>query len=535
MSSDLLLCVNAMVSTLGLAMGMNVAVFSIVHAVMLRALPVTSPERVVWVTSVRPDKPMAPFSLPEYVDYRAQTRTLSGLAAFANWSASLEGQGVTERPQGARMSANTFEVLGVAASAGRLLQKRDDAAGAPAVAMLSYRLWQRQFGGAADVVGRTLRINGEPHVVVGILPQYFPLPLMASVAVVVPLAPDPDPLRGIRNSQNVLRLFGRLRDGVSDEQARAELTSICAALRQQFPKEYARKERVQVGPYRDTLVGDVRQSMLVLLGAVIVVLATALANLVSLVLVRANDRRGELAVRAALGASRRDLIRQLTVESSLLTIAGSLVGGLLATWAVAATMPWLPASIPRLDEVRIDQRVLLFAATLTVPTTMLLSVAPLGAILKSRTTGGLRLQSRGAVGDRGNRRARQLLVIGEIATALALLLVTTMLIDSVWRLRRVQPGFEPEGVFQARVSISPTYRTADAVGQFYERLAPRVTALPGVRHVGLISAAPLSGLLRTVPFGVAGAPASDERDVPSTNFRVITPGYLAAIGTRLML
>jgi hypothetical protein len=165
---------------------------------------------------------------------------------------------------------------------------------------------------------------------------------------------------------------------------------------------------------------------------------------------------------------------------------------------------------------------------------MLLSVAPLGAIVGSRALDGLRLQTRGAVGDRWNHLARQALVVGEIATALVLILTTTLLVENVRQLRRVTPGFDPDGVFQARVTIPPTYRTADAVVGFYERLAGRIAALPGVQHAGLISAAPLSGLLRTVPFGVMGAPGAADRDMPSANLRVITPGYLAAVGTRLL-
>ncbi len=407
----------AIVSTLGLAMGMNVAVFSIVNAVMFRALPFAAPERIVWITSVRPDNPAAPFSLPEFIDYRVQTRTLSGIAAYANWSASLEGQGITERLQGARMSANSFEVLGVAASAGRLLKESDDAPEAAAVAVLSYGLWQRQFGGAADVIGQPLRINGESVVVVGILPRHFPLPLQG-IDVIVPLVPQRDPFRTVRNSTNFLRLFGRLRQDITRQQAQAELTSICRSLRQQFPKEYARKESVRTIPLHEALVGDYRQSMLVLLGAVVVVLGTALANLVSLLLIRANDRRGELAVRIALGASRLALMRQLTAEACLLAVAGSSVGWLMATWATAATMPWLPSSIPRLDEVGIDQRVLLFALVLTSLTAVLFSLAPFGAIMRSHGVDGLRLHTRGAVGDRWNHLARQALVVGEISTAL---------------------------------------------------------------------------------------------------------------------
>jgi len=279
---------------------------------------------------VRPDNPSAPFTLPEFMDYRGQTRTLSGLAAYASWSANLAGDGMTERLTGARMSANTFDVLGVTPAAGRLLNDSDDRADAVKVVLLSHRLWQRQYGAAHGVIGTTARINGEPFVIVGVLPAKFPLPL-GDIDVVTPLVPDRDPLRHVRGSVNFLRFFGRLNPGVDASQAQAELTTICRSLRQQFPVEYARKDSVATVSLHEVIVGNFRQSMLMLLAAVFVVLATAVANLVSLALVRANGQRGELAMRIALGASRLRIARQLFMDALTLTLAGSVFG-----WAVAA-------------------------------------------------------------------------------------------------------------------------------------------------------------------------------------------------------
>src|SRR5262245_61921341 len=290
------------VSTLAITIGATTALFSIVNAALVRALPFASPDRLVWVASVRTDNPSAPFTLPEFMDYRRQTRTLIGLAAYANWSANLAGDGITERLQGARMSANSFEVLGLQPAAGRLLADADDRADASNVVVLSHRLWRRRFGGAADAIGRTVRINAEPFVIVGVLPPHFPLP-MRDIDVVTPLIPDRDPLRQVRGSVNFLRLFGRLSAGVDADQAQAELTAICRSLRAQFPVEYARKQAVSTERLHDVIVGDSRRSMLVLFGAVLVVLATALANLVSLALVRAHGRRAELSMRAAIGRS----------------------------------------------------------------------------------------------------------------------------------------------------------------------------------------------------------------------------------------
>jgi putative ABC transport system permease protein len=520
------------VSTLALAIGATTAVFSVVNSVLLRALPFALPDRLVWVSSVRPDNPSAPFTLPEFIDYRSRTRSLSGLAAYANWSASLAGDGVTERLQGARMSANAFDVLGVSPAAGRLLNDSDDRADAPLVVVLSHRVWQRQYGGAADVIGKTARINGESFAIVGVLPAQFPLPLR-DVDVVTPLAPDRDPLRNVRNSVNFLRFFGRLHPGTDADQAQAELTAICGSLRQQFPVEYARKEAVSVVALHEVLVGDVRQSMLILLAAVIVVLATALANLVSLALVRANGRRAEMSLRIVIGASRLHLARQLIVDASLLAVMGSALGWVLASQAIAAAKVWAPPTVPRLGELRLDATVLLFVTAVAVVVTALLTAAPLGTIARTRVGDALRLASRGATGDRWNHRVRNAMVVAEIAAALVLLLATIVLVQNLLRLQDLHLGFTPDGVFQARVSIPPAYRSPDDVARFYERLSDRLAAVPGVEQIGVISIAPLSGLLATVPFSVAGQPTA-ERDRLSANLRAISPGYPSAVGTRLL-
>lgn len=518
------------VCTLAVTIGATTAVFSVVNAVLVRALPFTSPDRLVWVGSVRPDNPNAPFTLPEFMDYRSRAQTLSGLAAYAGWSANLAGDAFAERLSGARMSANAFEVLGVTPAAGRLLTEADDRSDAPPVIVLGYGLWQRQYGGSPDVVGRTVRINSEAFLIVGVLPAQFPLPLR-NIDVITALVPDRDPLRHARGSVNVLRLFGRLAPDSDAARAQAELTAICRSLRQQFPVEYARKEAVSVMPLQEALVGDSRRPMLLLFGAVIVVLATALANLVSLSLVRANGRRPEMALRIAVGASRAHLARQLTVEGLILTATGCGLGWLIALAACALGLRWVPQSIPRLNEVSLDGRIILLVSAVAAGVTALLTAAPLGAFAGARDQDALR-SSRGTIGGRWNQRVRQALVVAEISAALVLLLGAIVLVQNLRRLGEVRLGFEPEGVFQARVSV-PASRSPDDVTRFYERLADRLAASPGVKEVGVISVAPMTGLLSTVPFEVDGEPR-DRRDVPNANFRVISPGYLGAAGTRLL-
>jgi predicted permease len=520
------------VCTLALTIGATAAVLAVVDTVLFRSLPFASPDRLAWIASVRSDNPSAPFTLPEFMDYRDRTRTLSGLAAYANWSASFARDGETERLQGARMSANAFEVLGVTPAAGRLLADSDDRPDAPKVVVISHRLWQRRYGGRADAIGTIARIDSDAFVVVGVLPAQFPLPLR-DIDVVTPLVPDRDPLRHLRNSVNFLRLFGRLGPGTDFRQARSELTAVCRALREQFPVEYARKNAVSAVPMHEVLVGDVRQPLLLLLAAVVIVLAAALANLVSLALVRANGRRAELSMRRALGASRLRLARQLGIEALVLAVVGALLGWLLASQAVVGAKVWAPAAIPRLGEVTLDGTVASFVAAVLAVVTTLLTAAPLSAVASRRAGISLRIGSRGAIGDRWNRRIRNAMVVAEISAALVLLLATIVLVQTLQRLQEVHPGFEPDGVFQARVSMPPAYRSPEGVALFYERLSERLAAVPGVDRVGVISVAPLSGLLMTVPFSVADEPPR-ERSAPNANLRAISPGYFPAVRTRLL-
>jgi putative ABC transport system permease protein len=412
------------------------------------------------------------------------------------------------------------------------LNVSDDRRDAPQVVLLSHRYWQRRYGGAADTIGKAVRINGQSFVVVGVLPAQFPLPLQ-DVDVVTPLVPDRDPLRYVRSSVNFLRVFGRLNVNVDLGLAQSELTAICRSLRQQFPVEYARKDAVKAVPLHEVLVADFRQSMLFLLAAVLVVLATALANLVSLALVRANGRRVELSTRTALGASRAQLVRQFIAEASLLAAIGSGLGCLVANQAIALATIWAPISIPRLGEVRLDRTVALFVTGVAALVTALLTAAPLAVIARTRAGDALLSANRGAIGDRWNHGVRNAIVVAEVSAALVLLLVTIVLVQNLIRLQELNPGFRPEGVFQAQVSIPSAYQSPDDISRFYVQLSDRLAAVPGVEQLGVISIAPLSGLLATVPFSVAGQPR-DDSDRPSANLRAISPGFLSTVGTRLL-
>jgi predicted permease len=524
----------AAISTLALAIASSTTMFAMADAVIFKPLPFEDAARLVWIMSVRTDRPDAPFTLPEYLDYRERNRTLTGLAAYANWSASVASEGLTERLQGARVSANAFAVLGVTPAAGRLFTDADDRADAPAVVVISHRLWQQRFGGAADVVGRQLRVNGLPVSVAGVLPRHFPLPL-PGIDMFTPLSPDRDPLRHVRSSTSFLRFFGRLAPGVGAVEAQQDLTAICVRLREEFPNDYVGKVAAGVTPLTNAIVGDLRATIVVLFVAVVVVLAACIANLLGLMLVRTNDRGSEIAIRVAIGASQHRLTRQLAVEALALTTAAGAAGCVLAALAVSTATSWAPSSIPRLGEVRLDGRAMLFAGALTLGATVLLTLAPLGALVRTRAHHALRLASRGSTGDRWNHRIRHGLVVAEISAAVVLLLATSLVGREFARLQRVSPGFTPDQVFQARVSLPQTYRSPADLARFHEAMLVQLTAMPGVRAAGLISSAPLSGVLASVPFSVVGADQAPQPGrLPGSTFRVITPGYLAAAGTRVL-
>jgi predicted permease len=516
------------VATLALCIGASTGVFSIVYGVLFRGLPYQSPDRLMWISSVRPDRADAPFTLPEFMDLRDRARTVD-LGAYTSWSATFPTPSATQRLQGMRISAGSFDMLGARPTAGRLLRASDDEVDADRVVVVSHGFWNRQFGGSDEIIGRTIPLNGEPHTVIGVLPRHFPLPLR-DLDVVVPLAPDRDPRRHVRTSTNFLRLVGRLRGETPLEAAERELTALTAELRAQFPAEYANKLGVRFVPIHEYLVGDARPTLLVLLACVAVMLAIAFANILNLLLIRWTTRQEEIAVRRALGASTWNVASQLLAESVLLAGAGAVAGTLLAYWGVELVTRVGPANIPRLDEVRVDGTVLLFVAALLTIATALFSIAPLGAALRAAPQGALRAASRTGAGHRRQAKLRGAFIVSQVALAVILAATTAALLQSLTRLERVELGYRPDSVFVGRVSLSPQrYARPADVAAFHARLQAALARQPGVVDAGVISVAPLSGLLASVPFSVPDGPPVDQRERRSVNYRAISPGYLPSI------
>ncbi|MGH9938115.1 MAG: ABC transporter permease, partial [Blastocatellia bacterium] len=521
------------VLALALGIGGNTAIFSLVNSILLRQLPFRQPEQLVWVSSRRSDSGKRPFNLPDFVDYRDQNQSLAGIAAFANWSANLTDRGDPERLQGLRISANAFRLLGVEAVLGRALAPEDDTPGQQRVVVLSYGLWQRRFGADPQLLGQTLTLNGAGYTVVGVLPPRFFFPYREA-ELAVPLAPDADPWRGVRNSTNFLRALARLKPGVTREQAEADLTSVAQRLRSQYPVHNRRKLGVTLSPLHEEVVGDFRLALWVLLGAVGVVLLITCVNLANLALAQAAGRRREMAIRTALGATRRRLIQQLVTESMLLALLGGASGLLLAYYGIDLLLALSPAALPRVAEVGVDFRVLGFTLALSLLAGGIFGLAPVWQATRVNLNEELKESGRSSTGGARQSHARGLLVITEIALSLVLLAGAGLLVKSFLRLQAVSPGFEAENALAVRLSLPKAhYSDRAAVIAFYEKLRPRLESLPGVETVGVVSALPLSGVWMSIPFTIEGR-ATTPDEVERADYRVASAGYFRALKIPLM-
>ena len=520
------------VLTLALGIGANVAIFSVVNTVLLRPFAFSHPDRLVWISSQLPVNPRAAFSLPEFCDYRDQNTLFDGLAAVGTYNANLVDSGEPERVQGLRLSSNIFQLLGVRPLRGRAFVAEDDALNAAPIAMISYGLWSRRYA-KQDIVGRSVNLNGEPRVIVGVLPPDFALPNFES-DVLVPLQPEGDPRRKIRTSVHFLRFVGRLKPGVTLAQGRAELDAIRQDTRRKFPEGNVGSTGVSVLPLSDEIVGNVRPMLITILGAVAALLLIACANLASLSLARAAGRQRDLAVRAALGAVRSQLVRLLFTESAVLAVVGSVIGFLLALWGSDILVRFVPADLPRANGVTIDVRVLLFTAGVAIGAMLICGLAP--AWLLSRTDLRDALASgRGEAGSSAQSRLRGLLVTAQVALALVLLASAGLFLRSFAQLTRENPGFDSHGVLTVRLSLSTdSYPDRASVVRLVDKFLPRLTKIPGVESVGIVSLLPLGGGHSSINFTLPDRPPSKREDTPRANYRIVTPGYISAMRIPLL-
>ena len=515
--------------TMALGIGANTAVFSAVYAVVLKPLPYAEPDRLVLLTSEHPDRRPAMHSagIADFADWHREARSFSSMASFSYWTFNLTGGDMPARLVGGRVTAEFFDVLGTPPLLGRTLDASDDAAGPGEHVVLSHALWRRLFDQDPSVVGRTIRLNGVPSTIVGVMPQSFRFPA-PDVELWAPMGRELD---GMPRAARFVMVAARLAPGVSRRAAQDEMTAIAAELERRHP-ESNRHWSVGVADTRAMIAGDVRQPLLLLLLASAAVLAIACANLANLLLSRASTRRRECAIRVALGATRGQLLRQFLTESLLLAGFGALLGVVVATWGVDALVRLQPDGMPRAEEIGLHPPVLLFTAA-----TALMAGVVFGAIpalhAASSTERALRETSLTTTGGRA-LTARRVFVVAEIALACVLLVSGLLLLRSFARATAVDPGFTPGGVAVVHVFLGPPkYRTLDSQDAYVARALEHLRGLPGVTEAAAGTNLPLGDDLTVEPLIVEGRPDGAD-DQPRAELRAVTPGYFSLLGIPLL-
>ncbi len=523
---------------LALGIGANTTIFSVIDAVLLRPLPYPDPDRLVMIwgnfAGIGLPKDRNWISAPEFVDIRDSQKSFSQLAVFAGSSFNIKPGAVPERIDGASVSAAFFTTLGVQPARGRLFLPEDEQPGRDNVVVIGHGLWQRRFGGDPGIVGTALNVNALPHTVVGVAPAGFEFPNDAEMWK--PLAFSAEALAPNNRGNHGLRLIARIRPDLTLGQAVSDAQLVTQRIIEQNPGYPYRKFqfRLVLSPLLEETVGDIRAALWILMGAVGFVLLIGCANVANILLARASAREREIAIRIAVGAGRARLIRQLLTESSLLALLGAAAGLALAWLGLYILIQIGSVSFPRLAAATLDLRVLGFTLAAALLTGLLFGIAP--ALQSSRTNpNALNEGGRGMTAATGARQLRRLLIIGEIALSLILLVGAGLLLRSFFRLQQIDPGFRPEGVLTVRLGLPELkYPEQAQVRNFYSEILNRVRGLPGVEAAGAISALPLSGS------GSSGTTTVDSRAVtqqeasPEADWRVVTPGLFEAMSIRLV-
>jgi putative ABC transport system permease protein len=528
------------VLVLALGIGANTAIFSVVNAVLLRSLPYKEPGRLVKPAMIRTGTNQPPFNIAyaDFLDWQKETQVFKHIAAYSEEKADVTGQGEPERVASAIVSEAYFAVMGAPPLLGRTFSTEENKAGGAPVAVISYRFWQRRFGGNKNVMGQTITATGQPFTIIGVMPLNSQYPDTTDIWVplnfMVGPALPPDLMR--RDNFN-LQAIARLQPGVSLEQANALLATIARRLEQEHP-ELRKGLSTQAFPLDEWIVGkQLRTTLLVLLGAVGLVLLIACVNVANLLLARAARQEREIAIRLALGAGRWRLIRQLLTESLLLALLGGVSGLLLALWGTDLVIRLAPADIPRLKEVSVDGRVLGFALLSSFFTAIAVGLIPALQASKTDVKEWLKESSRGASGGLRGQRARSVLVIAEVALSLVLLIGAGLMIKSFARLQRIDLGFNSNNVLTMELNLPlARYPQNEAVNAAYRSVIERIKSVPDVQAVAAVSALPLNGggsyLGRA--FLREGQPAPPAGPEYLAMWNVVTPDYFKAMGMTLL-
>jgi putative ABC transport system permease protein len=536
------------VLTLALGIGANTAIFSVVHAVLLRPLPFEHPEQLVRVTGDlrQMGLPDAGISGLELFDFRERSGLFTQISGLYPINANITEVDEPERVEALLVDVNYFQLLGVNAQLGRVFQPEDYTPGISEIAVISNALWQRRYGGSADVLGKKFRLDNDMYTIVGVMPAGFRHPgrtIQTDVDVWAPAgwtgAPFNNPPRGAYMLQGAI---GRLKPGITVEQAQSRMNDLARELRKEYPNDYPEKAgwTPRVIGLHDDLVGNVRPALLMLLAAVGFVLLIACANVANLLLARASARRREIAIRRALGAGRLRLIRQLITESVLLALLGGVLGLLIAVWGVDLLVKFSPANIAQLGDINVSLSVLSFTLVVSLLTGVVFGLAPAIQASNPDLQETLKDAARSTTAGAQRNRMRGLLVISEFALALMLLIAATLLIRSFWRLQTVDPGFNGQQVLTARLWL-PTpnqpetgpYFKHERRAQLFQQVLQRVASLPGVESVGGVSQLPLDGQTPSSTFSIEGRNSATD-DLYSSQVILASSGYFSTLGIPLL-
>jgi putative ABC transport system permease protein len=519
--------------TLALGIGANTAIFSVVNAVVLRPLPFADADRLTMIWTTREANQEQPLSFADYNDLKNQTKSFSAVgAASPLWNFTLTGAGEPEPVQGLFVSANLFELLRVAPALGRNFSGEEDRVGGTPVAIISHALWERRYGGDQNIVGKPIAVSGINATVIGVMPPQFQF-LEPAAELWVPLSQN----QFASSARNVrlLSVVGRLHDAAQPAAANAELNTIASQWTGQYPDTNA-GVGLRTVPLHQQLTGKIRPALLLLLGAVGLVLLIACANIINLMLVRSASRQKEIAVRAALGAGRRRLLRQLLTESITLSLLGGGAGILLDAWGVQALLALNPIALPQYNHIGVDLTVLAFTLGASLSTGVVFGLAPAWQTLKVDLHSALKEGGRASIADAGQRRLSSLLVIAETAMAMVLLIGAGLLLKSFAHLLEVQPGFVTENVLTMQVGLpNSSYQQPQKRVAFMQQLEANLAAAPEVASVGLVTRLPLMSALNNITtFLIIEGREVAPGDRPEIDFRRASTGYFQTMGIPLL-
>ena len=521
------------VVALALGIGANTAIFSVVNAVLLQPLPYPQPDNLILLRERTPNFPSGSVAYPNYLDWREGQRSFTDLALLRRQDVNFANMGGGDEPErigGAVTSWNLLAVLGLKPRLGRDFLESDDVPNAPKVAIISHDFWQKHFGGANDVLGKQIMVNGLPREIVGVAPPELQYPRLAKIYT---------PLGDLRQQPGVLArgnhpgfsALGRLKPGVTLQQATADLDAICAVLEQKYPDTNTGR-RITAQPLLEVAIGDYRHSLTLLLAAVGCVLLIACANVANLQLARAVSRSKELAIRAALGASRWRLAGQLLTESTLVALVGGAAGIMLAIWSLDGIKALSPHQVMRFQDTRIDLPALLFTAAVAIISGILVGVWPALRISRTATLSAVLHEagSRGGSGGASRQRARSALVVTQVALAVVLLAGAGLTLKSFWRAQQEPLNFDPHNTLTVSISLpSARYDNDDKIRAFYEQLLARVRALPGVEAAAIGLNIPFDDNEWDSSFHITGTPPAEPGQEPSAEINVVSDDYFRVL------